>query len=174
MTMLHYLRSVVTLVRASGGPRRTRPSLDPPPFGNDHLSYARHVMVKNESDVSAWFNECLDTTLVPRILYLLTLRSSRLRRSHTLCLEKHTHQDMGDSHANRVQCESFSRSLCVLSRRVPLAGANLRNLWVSARKHHDMMMLPSTAPGAPYSMLRRCNCDSCIPLGLVYLSPAFY
>ena len=62
MTMLHYLRSVVTPVRASGGPRGTRPSLDPPPFGNDHLSYARHVMVKNESDVSAWFNECLDTT----------------------------------------------------------------------------------------------------------------
>ena len=80
----------------------------------------------------------LTSASIPRILYLLTLRSSRLRRSHTLCLEKHTHQDMGDSHANRVQCESFARSIPVLSRRVPLAGANLRNLRVSARYHHHI------------------------------------
>ena len=71
---------------------------------------------------------------------------------------------MGDSHANRVQCESFSRSLCVLSRRVPLAGANLRNLWVSARKHHDMMMLP-----VAQHQVRHTQCSAGATVTLVYL-----
>ena len=39
----------------------TQPSLILLPLP-DHLSNARYVTVKNESDVRAWFNECLDTT----------------------------------------------------------------------------------------------------------------
>ena len=49
---------------------------------------------------------------------------------------------MGDAHANRVQCESSARSVPVLSRRVPLAGADLRNLRVSARYHHHIKEYP--------------------------------